>query len=149
MQVSDLGKRLIKSYEGLRLKAYQDVKGVWTIGWGHTGPDVKRGLVISEALAESLFNRDIAAFSNRVSMLVKVPLEQNEFDAMVSLAYNIGYGGLAGSTLLRKLNAGDKLGAVMEFPRWSMSGKKRYLGLIRRRLVEALLFTKTRPAVTV
>lgn len=140
MNLSEHGIRLIKNHEGLRLKAYLDAAGVWTIGYGSTGPHVKPDLTITEDRAEELLRKDLERFENAVGAMVRVPLKQREFDALVSLCYNIGTGALSNSTLLRKLNAGDRIGATQEFVKWVNAGGKPLLGLLRRRLSEASLF---------
>lgn len=142
MKISENGKKLIKNFEGLRLKAYKCSAGVLTIGYGHTGADVKEGLFISKEEAEKLFDSDILVHSNNVSKLVKVNLTQNRFDALVSLEYNIGYGKFSKSTLLKKLNLGDYTGASNEFEKWIYVNKNKCPGLIKRRNTEKELFLK-------
>lgn len=124
--LTDLGLELLKGFEGLRLKAYQDVAGVWTIGYGHTR-GVFKGLVWTEALAEQGLRDDIELCEDVIVRHVDVPLRSNEHDALVSLIFNIGGGAFATSTMLRKLNDRDKLGAALEFTRWNkvtIEGKK-------------------------
>lgn len=141
------GLALIKRFEGLELTAYKDIVGVWTIGYGHTG-QVKAGMVITEAEAETLLRRDLEYFQALVYRRVTVDLNQNEFDALVSLAFNIGPGsaqkiGFNQSTLLRILNAGAPRAEVMlQFLRWGYAGGKLVPGLVRRRKAEAALFMK-------
>ncbi len=118
-------RQIIKSCESLRLRAYLCPRGKWTIGWGDTGPDVRPGLTITEEEAEARFDRRLATeFEPGVERLLDVEVTGNQFSALVSFAYNCGLGedGLGGSTLLRKLNAGDLDGAAREFPRWNRSG---------------------------
>lgn len=105
MNLSDKGKQLIKKYEGCRLKAYKCPRGVWTIGYGHTN-NVRPDDVITQDEANELFKRDVKIFENTINRLVKAKLNQNQFDALVSFTFNLGYGdkGLGGSTLLRLLN---------------------------------------------
>ena len=134
------GIDLIKQFEGLRLAAYQDMVGVWTIGYGHTGPDVKPGLVITQQQAEQLLINDLAQFERRVNDLVTVQINQNQFDALVSFSYNLGVGALQKSTLLRLLNAGSYQPAADEFPRWNRAGGNVVAGLTRRRYAERQLF---------
>ena len=138
MKTSDAGLNLIKQFEGLRLGAYKDSGGVPTIGYGHTAT-AKEGQKITKADAERLLQGDVASAEEAVKRLVKVPLSQNQFDALVSLTYNIGSGGFAGSTLLKKLNAGDK-DVTKEFIKWSKDGDRRLPGLVSRRKEEAKLF---------
>ncbi|UGA37973.1 lysozyme [Chromobacterium haemolyticum] len=141
MKTSAKGITLIQKSEGLRLKAYQDSVGVWTIGYGHTGPDVKPGMVITQAQADALLARDLERFEAGVARLVKVPLNQNQFDALVCFSFNLGLGALQGSTLLlRLLNAGDYAGAAAQFPRWNKAGGKELPGLTRRRAAEQAMF---------
>lgn len=140
MNISANGVKLIQQFEGLRLKAYQDAVGVWTIGYGHTGPDVTPGLVISQAQADALLARDLNRFETGVSRLVQVPLNQNQFDALLSFSYNLGLGSLQNSTLLRLLNQRDYAGAAAQFPRWNKAGGKVLPGLARRRAAEQALF---------
>ncbi|PTU67542.1 muraminidase [Chromobacterium sp. Panama] len=140
MNISANGVKLIQQFEGLRLKAYQDAVGVWTIGYGHTGPDVTPGLVISQAQADALLARDLNRFETGVSRLVSVPLNQNQFDALLSFSYNLGQGSLQNSTLLRLLNQRDYAGAAAQFPRWNKAGGKVLPGLTRRRAAEQALF---------
>ncbi len=142
MKVSDKGITLIKKYEGLRLNAYQDSVGVWTIGYGSTGPHVFKGKVITEAEANSLLLADISRFEKCVSNAVTVKITQNQFDALISFAFNLGCGNLLSSTLLLKLNNGDKIGAAAEFKRWNKAGGKVLNGLTLRREEEASLFAQ-------
>lgn len=115
-QISSNGIKALKGSEGLRLKAYQDRKGVWTIGYGHTGyvngKPVGPGMVITEKEAEDLFRQRLPEFENAVRASVKVPLTQNQYDVLVSLAYNIGGNGLKNSGLIKRLNSGDYQGAA-------------------------------------
>lgn len=148
MSLSQNGLDLIKGFEGLRLNAYQDSAGVWTIGYGHTGPDVRPGMSITQAQAEQLLRQDVARFEQAVRDNVRVPLTQNQFDALVSFTYNVGEGALQDSTLLRKLNAGDYAGAQTEFGRWVYAGGERLEGLERRRAAEAALFGGQAPEGT-
>ncbi|WP_047238153.1 lysozyme [Chromobacterium subtsugae] len=140
MKISHRGLALIKQFEGIRLSAYQDVVGIWTIGYGHTGADVASGRVITQERADQLLQQDLARFEAGVAKLVSVPLSQSQFDAMVSFSYNLGLGNLQGSRLLRLLNAGDYAGAAGQFPRWNRAGGQVLPGLTRRRLAEQALF---------
>lgn len=140
MKISQTGLDLIKSFEGLKLKAYQDVVGVWTVGFGSTGPHVKPGMVITAKQAEDLLRDDVSRFEACVSKQVTVALSQNQFDALVSFAFNLGCGNLGSSTLLKKLNAKDYAGAAAEFPKWNRAGGKVLAGLTRRREAEKALF---------
>ncbi|CAI0725895.1 Phage-related lysozyme (muraminidase) [Serratia proteamaculans] len=144
MQISKTGIELIKRFEGLELKAYQDSVGVWTIGYGWTQPvDGKKicpGMVIDQATADRLLKCGVVQYEQGVNQLVKVKITQGQFDALVSFAYNLGLRSLSTSTLLQKLNAGDKQGAANEFGRWVNAGGKRLEGLVKRRDAERELF---------
>ncbi|PRP70895.1 muraminidase [Chromobacterium amazonense] len=140
MQTSANGINLIKQFEGLKLTAYQDSVGVWTIGYGHTGRDVKPSQTISSNQADQLLRQDLARFEQGVSNLIKVSIKQNQFDALVSFSYNLGLGNLQSSTLLRLLNQGDYQAAAGQFPLWNKAGGKVLPGLTRRRLAEQALF---------
>lgn len=146
MKISENGLTLIKESEGLSLKPYLDVVGVPTIGWGSTYyRDNKKVTMndkpITEDEANSLLayiaNKDFGSFINKV---VKVELNQNQFDALVSFAYNLGNGNLQNSTLLKKVNSGDFIGASNEFIKWNKVGKKELAGLTKRREKEKKLF---------
>lgn len=139
MKTSERGLALIREFEGLRLAAYQDAVGVWTIGYGTTR-GVKQGQKITAADAESLLRDDLARFESEVMRLVKVPLSQPQFDALVVFTYNLGAKNLGNSTLLRRLNAGDYKGAAGQFERWNKAGGKVLAGLTRRRAAERKLF---------
>lgn len=148
MKIDKAGLALIKHFEGLYLKAYQDSVGVWTIGYGHTGlkhndGTVKRGRAISEAEAERLLAYDMAQFERSVASLVKVALTQSQFNALVSFQFNTG--GLKQSTLLRLLNAGDYAGAAAQFLRWDKAGGRTLAGLSRRRRAERMMFEGKQP----
>lgn len=140
MRISQNGLDLITAFEGLRLSMYKCSAGVDTIGYGSTGKHVKPGLTITEDEAEALLRKDVGRFEDAVGKLVRVKLDQDEFDALVAFSYNIGAGAFAESTLLKKLNAGDFGGAYKEFARWNKAGGKVLKGLVRRRAAEAALF---------
>lgn len=139
MKTSPKGIALIKEYEGLRLGAYLCSAGVLTIGYGHTG-GVKEGDLITEQKAEQLLQDDLKKFENGVLRLVRVPLTQNQFDALVSFAFNLGVGNLGKSTLLKMLNDRDYKGAAGQFIRWNKAAGKELDGLTRRRIAESELF---------
>jgi len=139
MKISQTGIDLIKRFEGLRLKAYRDAVGVWTIGYGHTAT-AKQGQRISAERAEELLKRDVETFERGVMHKLKVSVSQSQFDALVSFAYNVGEGALAKSTLLRKLNAGDRQDVPPEFDKWVKAGNITLSGLVRRRKAERALF---------
>ena len=146
MAVSLFGVDLICDFEGKRLVAYDDGVGVWTIGFGTTvypsGVKVKKGDTCTEAQAKSYMAHDLKKFEQAVNGAVNIPLNQNQFDALVSLAYNIGTGAFNKSTLVKKLNAGDISGAADQFDVWINAGGKRMQGLVNRRSKEKLLFLK-------
>ena len=141
MRTSDKGMEFIKGWERRRLVSYQDLRGIWTIGWGHTGKDVTPGLIITRERADSLFDIDLIATENVIADFVDIALAQNEYDALVSFVYNIGRGRFAGSTLLDQLNRGNRTQAVSELLRWHYCDKKDVEGLVRRRKAEADMFT--------
>jgi lysozyme len=130
---------MIKRHEGLRLRAYLCPANVWTIGYGHTST-AKEGMLISEGQAEELLKRDLRDFEIAVIKAVIVPLTQHQFDALVSLTYNIGAGAFTRSTLVKRLNEGDYAGAACEFDRWNKGGGRVLPGLVKRRDEERKLF---------
>ena len=130
----------IKQWEGLRLTAYKDSGGILTIGYGHTGPDVKAGMTITEAHAEMLLMRDLSRFEQSVERSVKVPLTDNQFGALVSFAYNVGTAAFERSTLLRKLNEGDYASVPSQLARWNKVGGRVLAGLTNRRAAETGLW---------
>ncbi|MEP8955170.1 lysozyme [Enterobacter hormaechei] len=144
MQTSEKGIALIKQFEGCKLTAYQDSVGVWTIGYGWTQPvdgkPIRAGMTIKQETAERLLKNGLVSYESDVSRLVKVGVNQGQFDALVSFTYNLGARSLSTSTLLRKLNAGDYAGAADEFMRWNKAGGKVLNGLTRRREAERALF---------
>lgn len=141
--VSKAGLALIKSFEGLSLKAYPDPATGGepiTIGYGHTG-GVKLGTVWTQAQADSRLADDVSRFANGVAKLIgDAPTTQGQYDAMVSLSYNVGLGNFGSSTLLKKHKAGDYAGAAAEFGKWVNAAGKRMNGLVRRREAEAQLY---------
>lgn len=141
---SAAGIALIKRFEGCRLVAYKAVptEQYWTIGYGHYGPDVDKNMTITQAQANAYLKKDLAKFEKAVSDYVKIALNQNQFDALVSFCYNCGAGALSGSTLLKKLNTKDYAGAAKEFLSWNKSSGKVLAGLITRRAAEMALFLK-------
>ncbi|MGL6025207.1 MAG: lysozyme [Cetobacterium sp.] len=141
MDMSQNGYKLIKKYEGLKLKAYLCPAKVWTIGYGTT-KGVKEGMIITEKEADSLLEKDVKFFQSKVKNLVKVGLNQNQFDALISFAYNVGHGALEKSTLLKKLNASNYVGASSEFLKWTKANGKTLVGLQRRRAEEMDLFLR-------
>lgn len=146
MAVSLFGVDLICDFEGKRLVAYDDGVGIWTIGFGTTiypnGIRVKKGDTCTEAQAKAYMQNDLKKFEYAVNDAVNIPLNQNQFDALVSLTYNIGAAAFSKSTLVKKLNAGDISGAADQFDVWINAGGKRMQGLVNRRSKEKLLFLK-------
>lgn len=148
MSISDDGVALVKSFEGYLTKqadgscvAYLCPAKVPTIGWGCT-EGVELGMRWTEAEAEAALRRELAKFEAGVARLVTVDLNQNEFDALVSFSYNVGLGALQKSSVLRKLNAGDRDGAAAAFALWNKGGGRVLRGLVARRSREAALFMK-------
>ena len=137
--ISNKGIGIIKQFEGCQLIAYQDAVGVWTIGYGHT-KNVSEGDVISSAQADALLVKELKEYENYVHKLVKVPLHQYQFDALVSWTYNLGPTNLASSTMLKVLNEGKYDAVPDEIRRWNRAGGKVLEGLVIRRDYEAKLF---------
>ena len=139
MQISENGLDLIKQSESLRLDAYQDSVGVWTIGYGHT-IGVKENDRITQEQAEAFLKTDLETVEKCIVNCVSVNLTQGQYDALCSFVFNLGCIALRNSTLLRKLNAGDDVGAAEEFKRWDHAGGKVLAGLTKRRNAEAEMF---------
>ena len=140
------GLDLIKKFEGCKLKAYPDPAtggDPWTIGFGHTGPDVFPGLVISQDLADKLLLKDLEKFELGVKNLLKVKVNQYQFASLVSFAFNCGLANLKSSTLLALVNENKPVEAVKQFIRWNKANGKVMAGLTKRREAEALLFAKS------
>ena len=151
LTLSPAGLKLVQSFEGCekavmgprRFKAYLDPVGILTIGWGHTnatGRKFAADSVWTQAECDAALREDMAKFESGVRSLVKVEIEQCQFDALVSFAYNCGIGNLKSSTLLRKVNRRDFSGAAREFGKWNKAGGRVLKGLTRRRAAEATLF---------
>ena len=144
MKTSEKGLQFIRREEGERLTAYADIIGVWTIGVGHTGAvdgkPVAKGMVISADKSRELWSADLLKFESAIARLVKVPLKQYEFDALVSLVFNIGETNFARSTLLKKLNTNDFKGAAEQFLAWKNAGGRPVQGLLNRRKREKDMF---------
>lgn len=149
MKMSSVGLDLVKSFEGLYTKAYKCPAGVWTIGYGHTGKvngkAIKEGMVITEAKATKLLASDMATFEKGVAKLVTVPLNQNQFDALVSFSFNVGLGNLQKSTLLKYVNQRKFSEAGNQFLVWNKAAGRVLAGLTRRRKEERKLFLKPIP----
>ena len=141
MKVSQECVDLVKFFEGFEAKAYLCPANVWTIGYGRT-KNVKEGDVVNKRQAERDLLEELEEFGNQVFFAVQVPLEQNEFDALTSWTYNLGVGNLQSSTLLKKLNSGDKNSVPSEMLRWNKAAGKVLAGLTRRREAEAKLWEK-------
>lgn len=140
MKMSAQGLAMLQTFEGCKLLAYRDGGGVWTIGFGHTR-GVGEGLSCLQAQADAWLAEDIAPAEQGVARLVQVPLVQGQFDALAFFAFNCGVAALAASTLLRKLNARDYVGAADEFPRWVRDAQGNVEpGLVARRAQERALF---------
>ena len=142
---SEAGINLTKGFEGIRLEAYQDCAGVWTVGYGHTGSQVVAGLSITEPIAEALLRADLADAINCVNRCVNVRVNQSQFDALVDFCFNVGRGNLLQSTLLRLVNLGDWTAAAAQFALWVHAGGEVVAGLVRRRQAEAALFASYLP----
>ena len=140
MEISETGIGLLKAFEGCRLVSYQDSVGVWTIGYGCT-TDVDPGMKITQAEAEDRLKADLTVFENCVNDAVKVPLNQNQFDALVCWTYNLGCRTLQKSKVLTLLNEGDYDGAEDHMKLYDRAGGQVLAGLTRRRLAEARLFS--------
>jgi lysozyme len=145
MKASPNALRIIKQFEGLRLTAYQCSAGVWTIGYGSTfypdGAKVRQGEKITVEKADYMLKYTVSLFAVKVSELIKSKVNQNQFDALVSFAYNVGAGALQKSTLLRKVNENPNDPSIeIEFLKWDKAKGKRLPGLTKRRQQEADLY---------
>jgi len=143
MTVSDAGKQFIQNQEGYRNTPYQDVAGNWTVGIGHkiqAGDGIALNQALDDSTIQSLFAGDLNDASNVVQQYVNVPLTQGQFDALVDFVFNLGRARLAGSTLLRLLNAGNYSGAAAEFNKWVYAGNNKVAALISRRAGETQMF---------
>ena len=136
-------EKLIKQFEGCRLTAYPDPAtggAPWTIGYGATGPKITKGTVWSQSQADLDLRARVEALGTFVDSVVKVPITDEQKAALISFAYNVGQGSLKGSTLLKKLNTKDTLGASMEFLRWNRAAGRVMAGLTNRREAERATF---------
>ncbi len=144
MKLNQAGLNLIKKYEGFRAKAYRDAVGVWTIGYGHTSmaglPTVTPGLKISRQQGENILARDVEKFARQIRPLIFVDLNDNQFSALVSFAYNVGVGGFKRSSALQRVNAGRFDAVPNRLSLWVKAGGKTLKGLVRRRAAEGELF---------
>lgn len=139
MNISEKGMEFIKSHEGCKLESYQDGGGVWTIGYGHT-KGVCAGQVITGDEADELLLEDVLPAEKCVNNSLMDGATQEQFDALVSFAFNLGCSALRNSTLLRKFNSGDDAGAAKEFLRWNHDNGKVVAGLTKRRQEEMEMF---------
>jgi len=136
------GLALTEQFEGCRLTSYQDQVGRWTIGYGHTGPEVCAGMTITLEQAQNLLAKDVSSAAAFVNRVVEVQLTQGEFDALVDFVFNLGVGTFERSTLLRVLNAGEFAAAAAQFALWDRAGGAVVAGLLRRRQAETALFSE-------
>ena len=144
-KITEQGIAMIHHFESCRLTAYQDVKGIWTIGWGNTqyenGISVKRGDKITQQRADQLFSTILSRFTSGVLAMLRTTLNDNQFSALVSFAYNCGIGALSRSTLLKKVNANPLDVTIRdEFMKWNKAGNVVVKGLTRRRKAEADMY---------
>lgn len=141
MKISENGRNLIAEFEGLRLQAYQDSVGVWTIGYGHT-QGVVPGQIITVAKANQLLDQDIQTHASGIFKYVQVQLNQNQFDALVSFHFNLGANILQGSELLTCINARNWQAAANQMLKYVYAGNEILQGLVNRRNAEVSLFLK-------
>ena len=140
MSILSLAAPLVKRFEGCKLTAYRCPANILTIGYGHTGPDVRDGLVWTQAQADAALDRDLQTALNGVRKVVLVTLTDKQMAALVSFVFNLGIGKFRSSTMLQKLNAHDLAGALKEFSRWDKAGGNVLPGLVKRREAEAAMF---------
>ena len=139
--INEKGLELIKSFESLRLDSYRCPAGIATVGWGHTGPDVRIPMTITLEEAETLLKGDVARFERGVeAMIANAPTTDDQFSAMVSLSFNIGLGKFATSTVLKRHKLGNHVGAANAFLMWNRAGGQILKGLMRRREAERKLY---------
>lgn len=139
MTTSPIGRKLIEEFEGFSPSAYKDQNGIPTIAYGHTS-GVHMGQTCNITQAEQFLADDLKTAEAAINDLVRVPLTQNQFDALVSLVYNIGRGNFACSTVLRSLNENQYLAASAAILMWNRIGGEVNAGLVRRRQAERNLF---------
>lgn len=140
MTITAIAAPLVKRFEGCTLSAYKCPADVWTIGYGHTGPEVKQGLVWNQAQADAALERDLQKALNDARKVIDVALTDKQMAAITSFVFNLGIGNFRSSTLLKKINSNDVAGALAEFRRWDKAGGKVLAGLTKRRAAEAMLF---------
>lgn len=143
MRTSPAGIQFVEKEEGSSAVPYKDGGGVWTIGVGHVILETESFSEISKKEIISILSEDLVIAETCVNNFVREPLNQNEFDALVSLVFNIGCNAFKGSTLLKLLNAGDFDGAANQFPRWCKDNGKKITGLLNRRLREKEVFLRS------
>lgn len=139
-KLNDAGLKLIKKFEGCSLVVYLDIVGYKTVGYGHMSDKLVVGHKITQAAADKMLDDDLIAAESVVASQVRVPLNDNQFSALVSFVFNLGGSSLKSSTLLKKLNAKDYIGASNEFDKWNHAGGKVWDGLTERREAEKDLF---------
>lgn len=127
---------VIPSLEGVEHKPYQDVVGVWTVCYGHTGADIIKSKTYTENECQELLNKDLRAAATQIDPLIKRPIPDTTRAALYSFTYNLGAGAFRQSTLLKKINTGDTAGACNELRRWTYAGGKQWKGLMNRREIE-------------
>lgn len=144
MKVTEEGLALIRQFEGFRSAAYRDAVGVWTIGYGHTSmaglPEVTPGLRISREQGAEILARDVAVFADGVAAAVQTKVNDAQFSALVSFAYNVGLGNFRKSSVLRAVNAGDFAAVPRRLNLWVKAGGRTLPGLVKRRAAEGVLF---------
>lgn len=142
MSALDIAGAFVRAHESCRLAAYPDSGGVWTIGWGHAGPEVHQGLVWTQSQADAQLMTDLKSAADAVTRLTKIPLADSQIAALVSFVFNLGEGALKGSALLTLVNEARFMDAAKEFLRFDHAGGLESKGLLIRRLDEAALFLK-------
>ncbi len=142
MKTNEAGVELILSFESFRSQSYRCPAGVWTIGFGSTGSDIVEGLTWTDEQCEARFKQDLAKFESGVSYMLLVAVNENQFSALVSFAYNCGLTALGSSTLIHCLNKGNPMDAAEEFKRWNKAKGRVLQGLTDRREAERRLFLR-------
>ena len=142
-KITQDGLDFIQDVEGCKLYAYLDTGGVWTIGVGHTGPEVVKGLTCSMEQALQWLKEDSEEAQKAIRQSVEGLLTQNQFNALVSFVFNVGINAFKKSTMLKLINKGDFDGAAKEFTKWNKDNGKEILGLSKRRILEQSVFEKT------
>lgn len=142
MTALEIAAKIVRQFEGCCLVPYEDVAGKWTVGVGHLIPPDQPIQDVTQEEADSLFFFDLGIADDCVSDCVTVPLTDNQRAALISFTFNLGCNALKRSSLVKKLNAGDTVGACQEFAKWSYAGGRQINGLLRRRTAEAALFAR-------